>query len=98
MIGDATKRLDHLRIELVAQRLTVRSIIGHQLSNSDKPLTLALRDFHEAAEKMSPDVMPLSDIDLALNRKGYELARRRAKALMKNFGALVALSRRRRAA
>jgi hypothetical protein len=94
MATSNTDLIEDLRIELAAQRLIVRSIIAHLLANSDKPMPLALRDLEEATVKMAPDVAPLADLDPVLHAKGYELARRRATALLSDLGPLVAPPRR----
>src|SRR5688572_25530543 len=82
-------RYEELLVELTAQRLITRAIIGHLMANSRKPISLVISSFEEALEKTSPDLMPLPDVDSALQAKASLVAQARARALLDNLGALV---------
>jgi hypothetical protein len=90
--------VEELRVEIVALRLIVRSMLAQMLITTDKPIPLALRTLEEAAAKMSPDEVRISDLDPVLHRKAYALANKRANAFLRDVGALIAPRRRKAAA
>src|SRR5437868_4517702 len=87
------ERIAQLETEVVAQRLITRALLGHMLANSRKPIGDVVRDLEEAAEKASPDLLPLPDVDLALQQAACQVAKKRMTAILGNLGALAARPR-----
>ena len=82
--------MERMLVELTAQRLITRAIIGHLMSCSDRPIPVVIRAFKEAVAKTSPDHVVLPDVDRALQEKASALAIARADALLAGIGPLVA--------
>ena len=88
---------EQLLVELTAHRLITRAIVGAMIANSRKPISTVIANLEEAMEKTSPDVIPLPDVDAAVQAEASLLARRRALAMLEDLGALVAPPRARKA-
>ena len=87
-----------LATEVAALRLIVRGIVAQMLLASTKPITESIKALEEAVSKMSPDMVPVADLDPELHRRAAELAQKRARALLDDIGLLVGKPRRRTAA
>jgi hypothetical protein len=88
--------LEQLLVEVTAQRLVTRAIIGHIVANSPKAIPALIADFEEQMAKTSPDLLRLPDVDSDLQEKASLLAKARAAALLSNLSALVAPPRARK--
>ena len=53
-------------------------------------MTDTLRAFEEAAAKMSPDEVPVADLDPELHKRAAALAQERARQFVRDIGKLVA--------
>ena len=87
-----------LAIEVAALRLIVRSVVAQMMILSPTPISETLKAFEEATAKMSPDEIPIADLDPELHRRAAELARKRAGEFVRDIGKLVARRRGKRAA
>lgn len=81
---------EQLLVELTAQRLITRAIVGAMIANSRKPISTVIAALEEAMEKTSPEMIPLPDVDPVVQAEASRLARRRAIAMLEDLGALVA--------
>ena len=86
----SAEAIDKLRIELLAQRLITRSIIAHLFSESRVPIKEALQSFEDAMLRMSPDVAPLLDEPVEVQREAADLARKRGLEILNHIGPLIA--------
>ena len=87
--SEQAKQIERLFVEMTAQRLILRGIVAHLLLANDEPISATLKAFAEAVEKMSPEIVPIPDLDPALHRKAAFLARTRAQKLLENIGTLL---------
>ena len=87
---DVSRLIEQLLIEVTAQRLITRALIGHLMTHSRRPITALIASFEEAMEKTAPDLFPLPDVDTELQAKASALAKARAAAMLANLGAAVA--------
>ena len=67
--------------------------LAQMLILSPAPITDTLKAFEEAAAKMSPDKVPVADLDPELHRRAAELAQERARQSFRDIGKLVARKR-----
>jgi len=81
--------IERLLIEVTAQRLVIRSLLAYIAISSNQPLSRLLADFREAAEKTSPDVVPLADVEREIHEKASALAQERAAQFIKDLGPLT---------
>jgi hypothetical protein len=97
--GQSRSEQEHdLAIEVAALRLIVRSVVAQMLVLSPAPMSETLKAFEDAARKMSPDEIPIADLDPELHRRAAALARKRAGDFVRDIGKLVARRRGRQAA
>ena len=82
-----------LAIEVAALRLIVRSVVAQMMVLSPAPISETLKAFEDAARKMSPDEIPIADLDPELHRRAAALARKRAGDFVRDIGRLVARRR-----
>jgi hypothetical protein len=87
------RRLDELSVEVVALRLILRSVVAQMLMLSSAPMTETLKAFEDAAAKMSPDEVPVADLDPDLHKQAAQLAQQRARQFLHDIGKLVARKR-----
>ncbi|HKS62867.1 MAG TPA: hypothetical protein VJT13_14285 [Xanthobacteraceae bacterium] len=80
---------EDLAIEVAALRLIVRSIVAQMLLLSSAPLTKTLKAFEEAVAKMSPDEVPIADLDPEVHRQAAELAKKRAQQFVRDIGRMI---------
>lgn len=92
-MADHIRRLHELAVEVAALRLMLRSVVAQMLILSPAPIIDTLKAFEEAAAKMSPDEVPVADLDPELHRKAAELAQERARQFVRDIGKLVARKR-----
>jgi sarcosine oxidase gamma subunit len=92
-MADHFRRLDELAVEVAALRLIVRSVVAQMLMLSPARMTDTLRAFEEAAAKMSPDEVPVADLDPELHKRAAALAQERARQFVRDIGKLVARKR-----
>lgn len=87
-----------LAVEVAALRLIVRSIVAEMMILSPTPISETLKAFEEATAKMSPDEIPIADLDPELHRRAAELAQKRAGEFVRDIGKMVARRRGKQAA
>ena len=87
-MADHFRRLDELAVEVAALRLIVRSVVAQMLMLSPARMTDTLRAFEEAAAKMSPDEVPVADLDPELHKRAAALAQERARQFVRDIGSL----------
>ena len=56
-------------------------------------MTEMMKAFEDAAAKMSPDEVPVADLDPDLHKRAAQLAQKRAQLFVRDFGKLVARNR-----
>ena len=81
--------VEKLVIETTAQRLVIRSLLAYIALTTDQPLTQMIADFQVAAERTSPDVVPLADVDREIHEKASALAKSRAEQFLQDLGRLT---------
>jgi hypothetical protein len=82
--------VQQLLVEMTAQRLITRALIGHLVTHSRRSISGLIESFEEALAKTEPDFFPLPGVDTELQAQASALARTRAEALLANLGAIVA--------
>lgn len=82
--------VENLIIEVTAQRLVIRSLLAYIALTTKQPLAEMIADFQAAAEKTSPDVVPLPDVERELHEKASALAKLRAEQFIQDLGRLTA--------
>ena len=92
-MADHFRRLDELAVEVAALRLIVRSVVAQMLMLSPARMSDTLRAFEEAATKMSPDEVPVADLDPEVHKRAAALAQERARQFVRDIGKLVARKR-----
>jgi len=90
---DHTRRLDELAVEVAALRLIMRSVVAQMLMLSSAPMTETMKAFEDAVAKMSPDEVPVADLDPNLHKHAAQLAQQRARQFVHDIGKLVARKR-----
>lgn len=82
-------QLDELRLEIVAQRLIMRSLVAAMVLRGDPPLREIAAAFERAEIGMSPDLVPIDDLDPVLHQRAAVLATKRSQQLLAQLGSLV---------
>jgi len=81
--------VERLLVEVTAQRLVMRSLLAYIAMTSRQPLSQLIADFREAAEKTSPDIVPLADVDRDIHERASALAKKRAAQFIEDLGPLT---------
>jgi hypothetical protein len=81
--------IERLLVEVTAQRLVIRSLLAYLAVTSGRPLSQLLADLQEAADKTSPDVAPLPDVERHIHEKASALAQERATQFVRDLGPLT---------
>lgn len=82
--------VENLIIEVTAQRLVMRSLLAYIALTTKQSLAEMIADFQIAAEKTSPDIVPLPDVERGVHEKASALAKARAEQFIQDLGRLTA--------
>lgn len=89
----SAEAIEQILVELAAQRLIMRSLLAYVAITSKEPLAELMRHLREAAEKTSPAVVALPDLDPKLHEKASALAHERAAQFVRDLGPLTSARR-----
>jgi hypothetical protein len=81
--------IERLYVEVTAQRLIIRSLLAYIAVTSSRPLSQLITDLQDAAEKTSPDIVPLPDVERGIHEKASALAKERAAQFINDLGPLT---------